>query len=67
MQETSIPGVFRKGDMLYTKNPSYACGIKVYNEKLITFKNEEFRSWNPYRSKLAAGIKKKFTPSFLPN
>ena len=66
MQETSIPGVFRKGDKLYTKNPSNARGIKVYNEKLYTYKNEEFRSWNPYRSKLAAGIKKKITPSFSP-
>ncbi len=67
MQETSITGVFRKGDKLYTKNPSHARGIRVYNEKLYTYKGEEFRSWNPYRSKLAAGIKKKITPSFLPN
>jgi len=66
MQETSIHGVFRKGDKLYTKNPVHTRGIKVYNEKLYSYKNEEFRSWNPYRSKLAAGIKKKITPSFLP-
>lgn len=29
-------------------------GIKVYDERLINIENEEYRIWNPYRSKLAA-------------
>jgi fibrillarin-like pre-rRNA processing protein len=29
-------------------------GIKVYDEKLINIENEEYRTWNPFRSKLAA-------------
>ena len=29
-------------------------GIKVYDEKLINIENEEYRIWNPFRSKLAA-------------
>lgn len=67
MQETAIPGVFKKGEKIFTKNPSDAHGFRVYNEKLVTYKGEEFRSWNPYRSKLAAGIKKKFIPNILPD
>ncbi len=31
-------------------------GKKVYDETLIKFKNEELRTWNPFRSKLAAAI-----------
>ena len=30
--------------------------MKVYNEKLVKYKGKEFRSWNPYRSKLSAAI-----------
>jgi len=41
---------------LATKN--LAPGIQVYDEKLIQYKNEEYRIWNPYRSKLAAAILK---------
>ena len=28
----------------------------MYNEKLVKYKGREFRSWNPYRSKLASAI-----------
>ncbi len=31
-------------------------GKKVYDETLIKFKDEELRTWNPFRSKLAAAI-----------
>ena len=57
------PGVFvarGKEDALCTKN--FVPGEKVYGEKLIKLKNsyenleEEFRIWNPFRSKLAAAI-----------
>ncbi|MCK5458792.1 MAG: fibrillarin-like rRNA/tRNA 2'-O-methyltransferase [Thermoplasmatales archaeon] len=61
MKPTRIAGVFRKNDKLFTENLNSCKGIKVYNERLIHYKNKEFRSWNPYRSKLAAAILKKFT------
>lgn len=59
MKPLSIQGVFKKGDKIFTENPENCLGIKVYNEKLITYQNKEYRSWNPYRSKLAATILKK--------
>ncbi len=31
-------------------------GNQVYKEKLVKVKDEEFRAWDPYRSKLAAAI-----------
>ncbi|WEU39698.1 MAG: fibrillarin-like rRNA/tRNA 2'-O-methyltransferase [Candidatus Odinarchaeum yellowstonii] len=33
-----------------------APGKKVYDELLIKFKDEELRTWNPFRSKLAAAL-----------
>lgn len=39
---------------LATKNLSP--GNQVYNEKLVEYKGDEYRIWNPYRSKLGAGI-----------
>ena len=56
MKPVSIDGVFEKNGRLFTQNLKGCKGIKVYNEKLITYKNKEFRSWTPYRSKLAAAI-----------
>jgi len=56
MKSISIDGVFEKNGRLFTQNINGCKGIKVHNEKLITYKNKEFRSWNPYRSKLAAAI-----------
>lgn len=60
MNTTKIPGVYKKGPKLFTINPPNCKGIKVYGEQLRTFKGNEYRSWNPYRSKLAAAISKKF-------
>jgi fibrillarin-like pre-rRNA processing protein len=48
---------------LYSKN--LVPGNKVYGEKLITFKGEEYREWDPYRSKLAAMILEKPSVNFL--
>lgn len=39
---------------LATKNLSP--GNQVYGEKLVEFRGDEYRIWNPYRSKLGAGI-----------
>ena len=61
MKPTKIESVFKKSDKIYTENLDSCTGIKVYNERLVRHKNKEFRSWNPYRSKLAAAILKKLT------
>lgn len=56
-----FPGVFvsrGKEDSLCTLN--MVPGVSVYNEKRITVESgndkKEYRIWNPYRSKLAAGM-----------
>jgi fibrillarin-like pre-rRNA processing protein len=49
-----FPGVWRKGDRILTEN--LVPGTRVYGEELIKEKRTEFRAWNPYRSKPAAGI-----------
>jgi fibrillarin-like pre-rRNA processing protein len=41
---------------LATKN--LAVGSSVYGERLVKFKGDEYRIWDPYRSKLAAAILK---------
>jgi len=56
MKTTDMEGIFKKNGRLFTQNLKGCKGIKVYNEKLITYKNKEFRSWTPYRSKLSAAI-----------
>ena len=37
---------------------SLAPGRRVYNEELLKIGGQEYRSWDPYRSKLAAAILK---------
>lgn len=46
--------LLRKNKRLYTKN--MVPKQKVYGEKLIEFKGDEYREWNPTRSKLAAAM-----------
>jgi fibrillarin-like pre-rRNA processing protein len=58
MQPTDHPGVFTKNDRLFTQNPQTCRGVRVYNEQLITEDDHEYRSWNPFRSKLAAALLK---------
>jgi len=58
MKTTDILYVFKKKDRLFTENLECCKGIKVYNENLVKYNGREFRSWNPYRSKLAAAILK---------
>lgn len=60
-QHVRFPGVFvsrGKEDSLCTLN--MVPGVSVYNEKRISVENgnekKEYRIWNPYRSKLAAGM-----------
>ena len=56
MEELTTEGVFKQGNQIFTENPSYCKGLQVYNEKLVKYNDKELRSWNPYRSKLAAAI-----------
>ena len=47
-------GVFMIGGKLATRN--LVRGSAVYGEELVRSGGEEYRMWNPYRSKLAAAI-----------
>jgi fibrillarin-like pre-rRNA processing protein len=52
--EEIFDGVFRIGGRLATRN--LVRGAKVYGEELVRIGDDEYRMWNPYRSKLAAAI-----------
>lgn len=56
MNKTQIFGVYKDRNNLFTENPLNCKGFKVYNERITKNKGKEFRSWNPYRSKLSAAI-----------
>ena len=59
MKKTEIPGVFKDRNQYFTINP--VKGFKVYNERIVKKSGKEYRSWNPYRSKLAAGLLNKLS------
>jgi len=59
MKKTEIPGVFKDRNQYFTINPIK--GFKVYNERIVKKSGKEYRSWNPYRSKLAAGLLNKLS------
>lgn len=50
--------VMREGKSRELATRNLAPGKTVYGEKLVQFKNVEYRIWNPYRSKLAAAVLK---------
>lgn len=52
--EELFPGVFRVGGKLATA--SIAPGTKVYGERLVKAGGEEYRHWEPSRSKLGAAL-----------
>ena len=58
--EEAAPGVFWLNEnsqrILATRN--LTPGIQVYGERLLEVEGVEYRSWTPYRSKLAAAILK---------
>ena len=56
MKSTDIENVFKDKNKIFTENPKSCKGKKVYNERFLRYKGKEYRSWNPYRSKLAAAI-----------
>ena len=49
-------GIFMKGRNLYTK--SAAPGTRVYDERILKKGGNEFREWDPRRSKLSVAIMK---------
>jgi fibrillarin-like pre-rRNA processing protein len=51
-----FPGIFLKDDTLLTENS--VPGFRPFDEDIVKVNKKEFRVWNPYRSKLAAAIKK---------
>ena len=56
MKSIDIPGVFQDRNKLFTQNLKECKNLKIYNERIIRYKGNELRSWNPYRSKLAAAM-----------
>ena len=54
MKTIKTQGIYKDRNRIYTEN--LYKGKKIYNEKLVKAKGKEFRSWIPYRSKLAAAI-----------
>ena len=50
------PGIYKKGKDLLTRNLNP--GFRVYGERLIRIGENEYRVWNPFRSKLAAALLK---------
>ena len=56
MEPTGVPGVFRHGRDLYTRNADP--GHRVYGEDLRREDGAEYRRWDPFRSKLAAYLLK---------
>ncbi len=48
-------GIYSDNKSIYTKN--LLPGKKVYGEKLLSDGENEYREWNPYRSKYCAALK----------
>ena len=56
-----FPGVYEvaaENDRWVLATKNLTPGRKVYGESIISWQGEEYRVWNPYRSKLAAAINK---------
>lgn len=60
--KTKYEGVYKANEKILTKNLSP--GFSVYGENLLEEDGEEYRVWDPERSKLAAAMKKGL--EFLP-
>lgn len=62
IKKSKFPGVYSDGKRILTKN--LVQSYQVYGEELILWEGEEYRVWNPRRSKACAMIRKgcKFFP-----
>ena len=58
MKETKFKSVYKNKNQIFTINPNNCKNKKIYGERLVKIREKEFRSWNPYRSKLSALILK---------
>jgi len=56
VEPTGHPGIFRRGRDLYTINADP--GHRVYGEELVVEGGQEYRRWDPFRSKLSAYLLK---------
>jgi fibrillarin-like pre-rRNA processing protein len=56
MNPIGITGIYKNKNNFYTRNPKYCKGLKVYDERIIKYQGQEYRLWNPYRSKLSAAL-----------
>ena len=66
MQQTNNPGIYeirKKNRILLTK--SLAPGKKVYTEDLIPEGKDEYRTWDPFKSKLCAALLKGMKSSYI--
>lgn len=63
MEEIEVPGIFRHGRDLYTRN--LRPRERVYGEELRTESGVEYRLWDPWRSKLAAFLLNAAAPAGL--
>ncbi len=66
MKPTNTTGVYSQKNKLFTINPDTCKNQKVYNEHFIAYKGIQYRSWNPYRSKLAALLLKRHNIELQP-
>ena len=49
-----FPGILRSGNRLFTRG--LVRGSKAFTKSLVRINSEEYREWNPYKSKAAAAI-----------
>lgn len=54
MKESRFFGIYENKRKLFTKN--FVPGQKVYDEYIFKKGKDEYREWNPFKSKLAAAI-----------
>lgn len=66
MVKDDVKLVIKKKNKLFTRNPVPCKGISIYGEQLTQLNGFEYRSWNPYRSKLAAALLNKNVSLSLP-
>jgi fibrillarin-like pre-rRNA processing protein len=57
LEDEGIMWIHANGEM-HVATLNLVTGNSVYGEKLVKHKGEEYRLWDPFRSKLAAAIKK---------
>ena len=65
MEPTGVPNLFRRGGDLFTKNADP--GQRLHGEEIVREDSQEYRKWDPWRSKLAAYLLNRDQPLILPS